>query len=88
MKRIEVRVCVCAHCVNSGAMDIVESVESLQKLRSQLRTGVSLKLNANESLCGRDQKEISPLVIVNEERIERATSDIVMSRIIAMIKES
>ena len=30
MKRLDVKVCVCTQCVMNGAMEIVESIESLQ----------------------------------------------------------
>lgn len=85
MKRIEVKVCMCTHCIMNGAMDIVESVESLQKLKTQLRFGASVKVNAKESLCEGEKKGIvSPLVYINEERVEKATSEMVMSKVIAL----
>lgn len=33
MKRLDVNVCVCTHCVMNGALEIAESVKSLQKLK-------------------------------------------------------
>ena len=88
MKRLEVKVCMCTHCIMNGAMDIVESVESLQKLKTQLRFGASIKVNAGESLCeGAEKGTVSPLVYLNDERVERATSEMVMSKIIAMISK-
>ncbi len=83
MKRLEVKVCVCTQCVMNGAMDIVESVESLQKLKAQLRFNAAIKVTADECLCHKEEGDCSPLVIVNGERIEKATSEMVMSKIIA-----
>ncbi|MCI8407255.1 MAG: hypothetical protein HFE43_09755 [Oscillospiraceae bacterium] len=86
MKRLEVRVCVCTQCVMNGAMDIVEAVESLQKLKNQLRFNASVKVSANERICDKDaDASVSPLVIVNGERLEGATCDQVMSRIISSV---
>lgn len=84
MKRLEVKVCVCTQCVMNGAMDIVEAVESLQKLKTQLRFGSSIKVEANECLCDKADGDVSPLIFVNGERLEKATSEIVMSRVIAL----
>lgn len=85
MKRLDVRVCVCTQCVMSGAMDIVESIESLQKLKSQLRFNATINVIANERLCEVDGKDLSPLVIINGESTEKATSETVTARIIGIV---
>lgn len=86
MKRLEVKVCVCTRCVMNGAMDIVEAVESLQKLKNQLRFNASVKVSANERLCDKEQDAgASPLVMINGERMENATSEQVMARIISSV---
>lgn len=88
MKSIEVKVCVCTHCVMNGAMEIVESIESLQKLKSQLRFHTTVKINATENLCQKNGHGFSsPLVMINEEVIERATSEMIASKIISMISK-
>ena len=87
MKRLEVKVCMCAQCVMNGAMDIVEAVESLKQLKSQLRLGASIRVSADECLCDRDQADVSPLVLVNGERLEKATSEQVMSRVISLVSQ-
>ncbi len=87
MKRLEVRVCACTQCIMNGAMDIVESIESLQKLKNQLRFDATIKVIANECLCDKAGHDVSPLVIINSERIEKATSDIVTAKIISMISK-
>lgn len=86
MKSLEVNVCVCTHCVMNGAMDIVESIESLQKLKSQLRFNTAVKVTANECLCDKTQHgDSSPLVRVNEEFLTKATSETVTAKIISII---
>lgn len=88
MKKLEVKVCVCTNCVMNGALDLVDSIESLQKLKTQLRFGAAVKVNATESLCAEHSHgDQSPLVIINGEKIEKATSEIVMSKIISMISK-
>lgn len=87
MKRLEVKVCVCAQCVMNGAMDIVESVESLKMLKNQLRFNASIKVSANECLCDKSHEDMSPLVIINGERMEKATSETVMSKIISIVSK-
>lgn len=86
MKCLEVKVCVCTHCVMNGAMDIVESIESLQKLKNQLRFNTSVKIIADECLCDKAERgERSPLVLMNSEYLENATSETVTAKIISII---
>lgn len=87
MKRLEVKVCVCTQCVMNGAMEIVESIESLQELKTQLRFGTAIEVAAQECLCDPSGGDTSPLVVINGERLERATSEAVMSKIIALISK-
>ncbi|MFZ2537631.1 MAG: hypothetical protein WAX04_01865 [Oscillospiraceae bacterium] len=86
MKSLEVKVCVCTHCVMNGAMDIVESIEGLQKLKCQLRFNTAVKISANECLCDKvEHGERSPLVCVNGEYLYNATSETVTAKIISII---
>ncbi len=85
MKRLDVNVCVCTHCVMNGALEIAESVKSLQKLKNQLRFDTTVRVNATENLCKTANADASPLVIVGGEVIEKATSDAVMAKIISKI---
>ena len=82
MKKQEIKVCVCTQCVLNGAMDIVESIESLQKLKSQLRLNTSIKVIADESFCDKSKKNISPVVSIDGEILENATSEMVTAHII------
>lgn len=85
MKRLDVKVCVCTQCIMNGAMDIVESIENLQKLRNQLRFNMTINVIANECFCGDDDSDCSPIVIINEEKICKATSELVTEKIISII---
>lgn len=87
MKRLDVKVCVCTQCIMSGAMDIVESIESLQKLKSQLRFNATINVIANERICKKDGADMSPIVIVNGEIIEKATSETVTAKIITLVSK-
>lgn len=88
MRSIEVKVCVCTQCIMNGAMDIVDSIESLQKLKSQLRFNANVKINAKESLCEKEGHGVSsPLVSVNGEMLARATSETVTAKIIGLISK-
>ena len=85
MKRLDVNVCVCTHCVMNGALEIAESVKSLQKLKNQLRFDTAVRVNATEKLCKGTNTDASPLVVVGGEVIEKETSDVVMAKIISKI---
>lgn len=87
MQRIDVKVCVCTQCVMNGAMDIVSSIEGLQKLKNQLRFHTAIKVDDTKCLCQKSDTELSPLVVVNDLRIEKATSEIVTAKIISDISK-
>lgn len=85
MKRLEVKVCACAQCIMNGAMDIVESIESLQKLKNQLRFNATIKVSADEALCNKSSGDSSPLVMFDGEIIEKCTSEMITAKIISNI---
>lgn len=88
MRSIEVKVCVCTHCIMNGAMDIIDSIESLQKLKSQLRFNASVKIIANECICEKGEHGAhSPLVSINGELIKKATSENIAAKIISLISK-
>lgn len=88
MKSIEVKVCVCTHCVMNGAMDLIENIESLQKLKSQLRFNAAIKINAEECLCDKEKHgALSPLVCVDGEFLENANAETVTAKIISVISK-
>ena len=85
MKSLVVNVCVCNHCVMNGAMQIIESIESLEQLKVQLRLQAQVQIVTSAHV---DEKEGShsdccPVVVVNNKRIDRATSETVMAEILS-----
>lgn len=88
MKKLEVKVCACTQCIMNGAMDIVESIESLQKLKNQMRFNTSVKVIANECLCDKSAAEDQSIVVeINGERYEKATPEGIASKIISIIRQ-
>ena len=81
MKRMTVEICVCTKCVMHGAMDIIESVEGLKKLKTQLRLGSQIEIETKNLCKGED---VYPLVCINGERMERASSETVMAKVISL----
>lgn len=87
MKKIEVKVCACTQCVMNGAMDIVESVEALQKLKIQLRLNSAVKIISDECLCEKGcDSDCSPRVCINGEIIDKASSEAVTEKIISIVR--
>lgn len=80
MKRLNVEICVCTKCVMNGSMDIIESVEGLKKLKTQLRLNSQINI-----VTGRFCEKVDecPLVCVNGERMEKASSEAVMAKVIS-----
>ncbi|MCI8622723.1 MAG: hypothetical protein HFG26_03580 [Provencibacterium sp.] len=83
MKKITVEVCACTQCVLNGAMHIIESIESLKKLKVQLRMNAQVNIVTTPSLVEGKHSEISPVVRINGEMLEKADSETVMARIIS-----
>lgn len=84
MKKISVEVCVCTQCVLNGAMHIIESIESLKKLKVQLRMNAQVAIVTSPSLVQGKHPDISPVVKINGELIEKASSETVMEKIIVL----
>jgi NADH:ubiquinone oxidoreductase subunit E len=82
LKKITVEVCACNRCIMMGAMDIMESVESLKKLKTQLRLNTQVELIMDKKICGDLGDEVSPVVSINGEMMTRATPQSVMEQII------
>ena len=88
MKKIVVEVCCCTHCVMTGAMDIIDSIESLKKLRNQLRINANVDIVTDKKLeeCT-GQRKCCPCVKINNEALYNANSETVMAKVMAMSKE-
>ncbi len=86
MQKLTVQVCVCPECVMNGAMDIMEAIESLNKLKVQLSLHASVNIIPRAHLGEEDHGSKSPLVIVNNELIENANAETVMSKILTHLQ--
>ena len=87
MKKLNVEVCVCTECVMKGAMDLIESIESLKKLKVQLRFNTQIQIEMNKCLGEAKHGLQSPLVKINDELVEKADSETVMAKIIALASQ-
>ena len=84
MKRLQVQVCACNKCIMMGAMDIMENIESLKKLKVQLRLQTQIELTMDKKICGELSEDVAPVVKINDEVIVRATPEIVMEKIVKL----
>lgn len=84
---IKVEVCVCTECVMQGAMGLVESVESLKKLKGQLGFDGTIQVEMKKCLGNKKHGERSLLASINGEIIENADSETVMEKVISMMKK-
>lgn len=83
MKKLTVEVCVCTQCVLNGAMHIIESIEGLRKLKTQLRMNAQVDVVTTSGLVEGKHSETAPLVRVNGELIEKADSETVMEKVLS-----
>ena len=84
MQRLQVQVCACNKCIMMGAMEIMENIESLKKLKVQLRLQTQIDLIMDKKICGDLSDDAAPVVIINDEVIEQATPEIVMEKIVKL----
>lgn len=85
MQKVHVKVCVCSSCVMAGAIDIISSVESLKKIKSQ--SGHSIKISHISCPKGCDHDLSSPVVHINDDVMENATTQTVMAKILSEYEE-
>ena len=81
MKKLTVTVCVCTECVMNGA---IESIESLNKLKVQLRLNTQIDVQTSKCIGEPKHGDKSPMVEINGEYIENANAETVMAKIIAL----
>lgn len=84
MKKVSVEVCVCTQCVLNGAMQIIESIESLKKLKVQLRMNAQVEVETGTGLVEGKHPDSAPLVRVGGELIENADSETVMEKVLSL----
>lgn len=94
MNKIKVEVCVCTGCVMNGAIDIIESIESLQDLRQQLAPDsdevfpAEVELETNKCLGSCSHPEMFPYVVINGQPYPKASSESIMSEIVSIFQKS
>lgn len=81
MSKTNVKVCVCSNCVMAGAIDIISSVESLKKIKNQINHAIKLSTVACREACEHDLD--SPVVYINDEMMENATTQTIMAKILS-----
>jgi NADH:ubiquinone oxidoreductase subunit E len=88
VKRVKVQICACNKCIMMGAMDIMENIESLKKLKNQLRmqqrTQAQVDLTMDKKICGELGDDVAPVVMINDEVITKASPEIVMEKILKL----
>lgn len=84
MKKLIVEVCACNRCIMMGAMDIIDNVESLKKLKTQLRLNTQVEIIMERRICKDLGDDVSPVVLINGEIMLRATPQSVMEQIIKL----
>lgn len=87
VKDIQVEICVCTECVMQGAMELVESVESLKKLKGELKFDGNIHVTMNKCIGEKKHGDKCLLASVNGEVIECADSETVMEKVISIIKK-
>lgn len=80
MENLRVQVCVCTECVMKGAMDIIESIESLNDVKDTLGMERGIVIEHVSKLP--KVPHACPAVMVGEVLIENATTQTVMAEIL------
>ncbi len=82
---MKVKVCMGSHCTLLGAMNILDQVEDLKNLISEDDNYNDEELEIDvlkcPGYCKNAKDNISPVVIIDDEVVFNATSQIVMEKI-------
>jgi len=81
MKKVKLEVCVCTECVMMGAMEIIDSIESLKSLETDVYKDLDVEVKTASSVCAPKKPHASPVVKIDGERYEKANSATVMAKI-------
>jgi NADH:ubiquinone oxidoreductase subunit E len=76
VKTILVQICFGTHCTMMGAMDILESVNSMKEEIQDYNIQIEIV-----KCFGDCKADHAPVVIVDQQRLNSATTDQVMARI-------
>jgi NADH:ubiquinone oxidoreductase subunit E len=83
MDALRIEVCVCSACVMKGAMDIIDSIESLNEVRDIVHLDRELIIETVGCLGLPNHGKESPIVRVGETVIKNANMETVMACITA-----
>lgn len=90
MKNINIEICVGTKCVMNGAMDIMQSIESLKEISSELpeQYDANIEINISTVKCLEEAKHVcnSPRVSINGKIFENTNSQTIMAEIIDIMK--
>ena len=83
---MKVKVCMGTRCMLVGAMNIWEQLESLQDMMEEepWRFGdeeLELEAIGCNNFCRASEERVIPVVYIEDELIERATSQVVMAKV-------
>ncbi|TFZ39152.1 (2Fe-2S) ferredoxin domain-containing protein [Soehngenia longivitae] len=82
---MKVKVCMGSNCTLLGAMNLLDQIESLRELIEENKEykDEELEIESIKCLgyCKETDEDISPVVIVDEDVIFKATGQIVMEKI-------
>lgn len=82
MKKISLEVCVCTECVMMGSMEIIDAIEGLKSLETDLYQDLDIDVTTSSSVCAPKVSGAAPVVKIKGERMEKASSAAVMARIL------
>jgi len=88
---MDIEICVCTECVMDGSMDIMQSIEELKEMSSELEekynTDIEIKITPVKCL-GKNKHGIhSPKVSINKQVFENTDSQTIMAEIILLMKK-
>ena len=84
MKKVNLEVCVCTECVMMGAMEIIDAIEGLKSLETDMTDmykDLDIEVKTASSVCAPKKPHASPVVKINGERFEKANSAMIMGKI-------
>lgn len=89
---MKVKVCVGSNCTLLGSMSILDQIDDLRNIISEdcdSYNNEELKVEAIKCMgfCKETNKEIAPVVVVDDETIYNATGQAVMEKIINKIRK-
>lgn len=89
---MKVKVCVGSNCTLLGAMNILDQIEDLKDIISEEPESyqdVALDVEAVKCLgfCKGTEEDIAPVVVIDDEAIFNATSQVVMEKILDKVRK-